>query len=62
MTAQTDAQARAAVAAAKARQVIAEKIAKLVPEVENDDRAQVIVHLAVAYAHLAAEPPRIRAG
>jgi len=62
MTAQTDGQMKAATAAARARQVIAEKIAKLVPAVEKDDLAQVVVHLAEAYAHLAAEPPRIRAG
>ena len=62
MTAQTDAQAKAAVAAAKARQMIADRIAKLVPGIESDDGAQMVVHLAEAYAHLAAEPPRIRTG
>lgn len=62
MTAQVDAQARAATAAAKARQLIAETIAKLVPGLEDDDRAQVVLRLAEAYAHLAAEPPRSRTG
>ncbi len=62
MTGQTDGQAKAAASAAKARQVIADRIARLVPEVKNDEQAQVVVHLAEAYANLAAEPPRIRAG
>lgn len=62
MTAQTDALAKAAAAAARARQMIAERISKLVPSVENDDLAQVVLHLAEAYAQLAVEPPRSRAG
>jgi hypothetical protein len=62
MSAQTDAQSKAAAAAARARQLIAERISKLVPGVENDDSAQVVLHLAEAYAHLAIEPPRSRAG
>lgn len=62
MATQTDGQVKAATAAARARQMIAERIAKLVPHVESDDGAQVVLHLAEAYAHLAAEPPRIRAG
>lgn len=62
MTERTDVQTRAAAAAAKARQVIAERIAKLVPEVNTDQRAQVVLHLAEAYAQLAVEPPRSRAG
>jgi hypothetical protein len=57
-----DAQAEAARLAAKARQAIAQRIAKLVPMVEQQSEAQVIMHLAEAYAHLAAEPPRVRAG
>ncbi len=57
-----DAQAEAAQLAAKARQAIAQRIAKLVPLVEQQSEAQVIMHLAEAYAHLAAEPPRVRAG
>jgi hypothetical protein len=61
MTAQ-DSEMRAAVAAAKAREVIANRIAKLVPGIENDQVASVVVHLAEAYANLAVEPPRSRTG
>jgi hypothetical protein len=61
MTTQTDAQMRAAAAAAKAREALAERIAKLAPGVEDDALAQLILHLAEAYGHLAAEPPRARA-
>jgi ribosome-associated translation inhibitor RaiA len=57
-----DVQAEAAELAAKARQVIATRIAKLTPKAEQQTEAQVILHLAEAYAHLAAEPPRARAG
>ncbi len=53
---------RAAAAAAKAREVIAKRIAELVPETANDELASVVVHLAQAYASLAVEPPRSRAG
>ena len=60
MTTPSDAQTRAAVAAAKAREALAEKIAELTAGVEDDDRAQLILHLAEAYGHLAAEPPRTR--
>jgi hypothetical protein len=62
MADQGDVQAEAAELAAKARQAIAKRIAKLVPTVEQQSEAQVIMHLAEAYAHLAAEPPRARAG
>jgi hypothetical protein len=62
MAEQGDSQAEAAQLAAKARQAIAQRIAKLVPLVEQQSEAQVIMHLAEAYAHLAAEPPRVRAG
>ncbi len=62
MTPQVDGQVRAAAAAARAREVIAQRITKLVPEVEKDDLAQVVLHLAEAYAQLAMEPPRSRAG
>jgi predicted membrane chloride channel (bestrophin family) len=55
-------QADAATAAATARQAIARKIVTLVPKVKTDAEAQVVLHLAEAYAHLAAEPPRVRAG
>jgi len=62
MVAQADVQVKAAAAAAKAREVLALKIAKLVPDVKVDGQAQVVLHLAEAYAHLAVEPPRSRAG
>ena len=62
MAAEADAQERAAAAAAKARQAIAEKITKLVAEVENEEVAKVISYLAEAYGHLASEPPRTRGG
>jgi hypothetical protein len=62
MADQADVQAEAAELAAKARQAIATRIAKLVPTVEQQSDAQVILHLAESYAHLAAEPPRARAG
>ena len=61
MVEETDPQVDAALSAAKARQAIAEKIRKLVPGTKKDADAQVIVHLAEAYANLAAEPPRVRA-
>lgn len=57
-----DVQAEAAELAAKARQAIAMRIAKLVTQVDGQAEAQVILHLAEAYANLAAEPPRARAG
>lgn len=60
MTAEADAQVRAAVAAARARQAIAEKITKLTAEAESEEVARVISHLAEAYGHLASEPPRTR--
>lgn len=60
MTSHTDAQLRAAVAAATAREVIAEKITKLVAEAGNEEAAKVILYLAEAYGHLASEPPRTR--
>jgi len=61
MTERDSSQAKSAQVAAKAREAIAKKIADLVPGVEDDAAAQVISHLAEAYAHLAAEPPRARA-
>ena len=60
MTTQEDAQTRAAVAAAKAREALAVRIAKLTAGVEDETQAQLILHLAEAYGHLAAEPPRTR--
>ena len=62
MTREMDAEVKAAAAAAKARQLIAERITRLVLDVENDDLAQVVLHLAEAYGHLAIEPPRVRSG
>ena len=53
---------KAAAAAARAREVLAQRITKLVPGLENDELAQVVLRLAEAYAHLAVEPPRSRAG
>lgn len=55
-------QTEAAEAAARARQVIAKRVASLVPSVKDEAQAQVVLHLAEAYAHLAAEPPRSRPG
>lgn len=60
MSAPLDAQTKAAAAAAAARKVIAERITTLASGVEDDDMAKVILHLAEAYGHLAAEPPRTR--
>ena len=61
MMERTDAQIDAALSAAKARQAIAERIRKLVPSIQKDAEAQIVLHLAEAYANLAAEPPRVRA-
>ena len=61
-TGQPHAQAGAALEAAETRRAIARKIAELVPKVKDDAAAQMILHLAEAYAHLASEPPRARAG
>jgi hypothetical protein len=57
---QPEDQAEAAATAASARQEIARKIATLAPKVKDDAEAQVVLHLAEAYANLAAEPPRAR--
>ena len=61
MAGREDAQEEAAQIAARARQAIAKKIATLVPKVQDDAEAQVVLHLAEAYPHLASEPPRARA-
>ena len=58
----TDAQADAALSAARARAAIAERIRTLVPDVATDAEAQLVLRLAEAYANLAVEPPRSRAG
>lgn len=60
MEGQPKAQSEAASTAARARQAIAKKIATLAPKVKDDAEAQVVLHLAEAYANLAAEPPRTR--
>lgn len=57
----TDAQADAALNAAKARTAIAERIITLAPHVENEAGAELLLQLAEAYANLATEPPRVRA-
>ena len=57
----SDVQIEAADAAARARRVIATRIAELASDVADDDAAEVIAHLAEAYANLASEPPRLRA-
>jgi hypothetical protein len=61
MVEKTDPQVDAASSAAKARQAIAERIRKLVRGIQKDADAQIVLHLAEAYANLAAEPPRLRA-
>lgn len=62
LTTQSDAQMEAADAAARARQVIAEKITSLATEAESKKVAKVILQIAEAYGHLASEPPRTRGG
>jgi hypothetical protein len=60
MATQADPQTKAATSAAKAREALADKIAKLTAAVKDDAGAQLILHLAEAYGHLAVEPPRSR--
>ncbi|HWL91711.1 MAG TPA: hypothetical protein VNP90_10150 [Actinomycetota bacterium] len=55
-------QAEAAIRAAAARAAIAKKIVALAGKVKDDADAQMVLHLAQAYAELAAEPPRTRGG
>jgi electron transfer flavoprotein alpha subunit len=62
MTERTDSQSDAAVRAADARAAIAKKIVTLARGVKDDADAQMVLHLAQAYAALASEPPRTRAG
>jgi hypothetical protein len=61
MSERMQAQSAAALRAAEAREAIASKIAQLAPKVKDGAGAEVILHLAEAYAALAAEPPRTRA-
>ncbi len=60
MSDQTDSQAEAAIRAADARAAIAKKITSLAGKVKDEAEAQMVLHLAQAYAALAAEPPRAR--
>ena len=60
MTAQSSSQGDAAIRAADARAAIAKKITSLARKVTDDTEAQMVLHLAQAYAALAAEPPRTR--
>jgi hypothetical protein len=55
-------QTEAAILAADARAAIAKKITTLAGKVKDDADAQMVFHLAQAYAALAAEPPRTRGG
>jgi hypothetical protein len=61
MAESTSEEAAAAESAAHARRAIAERIAALVPKIEGDADAQLVLKLAQAYANLASEPPRARA-
>jgi hypothetical protein len=60
MSDKTETQADAATRAAEARAAIAKKITTLAARVKDDAEAQVVLHLAEAYAALATEPPRTR--
>lgn len=62
MTERSDSQGDAAVRAADARAAIAKKIVTLARSVKDDADAQMVLHLAQAYAALASEPPRTRGG
>jgi Skp family chaperone for outer membrane proteins len=62
MTERGQSQADAAIRAAEARAAIAKKIVSLARTVKDDADAQMVLHLAQAYAALAAEPPRTRGG
>ena len=62
MTDRAQSQTDAAARAAEARAAIAKKIASLAGKVSDDVDAQIVLHLAQAYAALAAEPPRTRGG
>ena len=62
MSERTESQAEAAIRAADARAAIAKKITSLAGKVKDETEAQMVLHLAQAYAALAAEPPRARGG
>jgi len=60
MSERTDSQGDAAIRAADARTAIAKRITALARKVQDDADAQMVLHLAQAYAALATEPPRTR--
>jgi hypothetical protein len=60
MSERAESQAEAAIRAADARTAIAKKITSLAGKVKDEADAQMVLHLAQAYAALAAEPPRAR--
>ncbi len=62
MIERADSQAEAAIRAADARAAIAKKITSLAGKVKDEAEAQMVLHLAQAYAALATEPPRARGG
>ena len=62
MSDRTASQTEAAIQAADARAAIAKKITTLAGKVKDNADAQMVLHLAQAYAALAAEPPRTRGG
>jgi hypothetical protein len=62
MSERGESQAEAAIRAADARTAIARKITSLAAKVKDETDAQMVLHLAQAYAALAAEPPRTRGG
>lgn len=62
MSGRAESQAEAAIRAADARTAIAKKITSLASRVKDEADAQMVLHLAQAYAALAAEPPRTRGG
>ena len=60
MTEDVEFEQDAAHAAAAARRAIAERIRTIVMNGEAGTEAEIVKHLAEAYASLAVEPPRIR--
>lgn len=60
MTERVNEQSVAARSAARARQAIADRIQALIPNVEDEAGASMVLQLAQAYAALASEPPRVR--
>ena len=62
MSERAGSQGDAAIRAADARAAIAKRIIALAGKVKDDAEAQMVLHLAQAYAALATEPPRTRGG